>query len=193
MFNRQKTPFKTFKNFKILRFLLISPILISIPFFTSNNGAVKAGLEFQWDQDSGFRRLKWFQKQNQRSLRNTIYFFLRPSDRKNGLIKLNLDIPKHFKTTLKTEKINLCKVKIGGFETRTKCITDIPADIEINKDNTSLDIFPYSPIPSSKESYAIVIKANNPKKSGLYQFHSFGQYVGSSVSSYLGSWTIVID
>ena len=109
MFNRPKTPFKTFKNFKILRFLLISPILISIPFFTSNNGAVKAGLEFQWDQDSGFRRLKWFQKQNQRSLRNTIYFFLRPSDRKNGLIKLNLDIPKHFKTTLKSEIINLCR------------------------------------------------------------------------------------
>ena len=47
---------------------------------------------------------------------------------------------------------------------------------------------------SNKESYAIVFKKiSNPKKSGLYQFHSYGQSKGKSVSSYLGSWTIVID
>jgi len=36
-------------------------------------------------------------------------------------------------------------------------------------------------------------KVINPKKSGLYQFHSYGQPKGESFSSYLGSWTIVID
>ena len=46
---------------------------------------------------------------------------------------------------------------------------------------------------SNKESYAIVLKIFNPKKTGLYQFHSYGQPKGKSVSSYLGSWTIVID
>ena len=51
----------------------------------------------------------------------------------------------------------------------------------------------HKPIPKNKESYAIVLKVFNPKKSGLYQFHSYGQYKGESVSSYLGSWTIVID
>jgi len=183
-------------NFKILRFFLIPTILVSTPFFNKLQDA-KAGLEFQWDQDSGYRRLKWFQKENRRKFRNTIYFFLRPSDRRTDLLKINLAIPKSFKTTLDKEKISFCKVKIGGFDSRTKCLEDIPADIEINTDESSLrslNIYPYSPITSDKESYAIVLKkVINPKRSGLYQFHSYGQPKGKSVSSYLGSWTIVID
>ena len=182
-------------NFKIIRFFLIPTILFSTPFF-NNIQDVKAGLEFQWDQDSGYRRLKWFQKENKRRFRNKIYFFLRPSDRKSDLLKINLAIPKTFNTLLSKEKITLCKVKIGGFENRTKCLQDIPADFEINTDESSLrsiNIYPYSPIPSNKESYAIVLKVNNPKRKGLYQFHSFVQPKGKSVSSYLGSWTIVID
>ena len=183
-------------NFKILRFFIIPTILVSTPFFNKLQDA-KAGLEFQWDQDSGYRRLKWFQKENRKKFRNTIYFFLRPSDRRTDLLKINLAIPKSFKTTLDKEKISLCKVKIGGFDSRTKCLEDLPADIEINTDESSLrslNIYPYSPIPSDKESYAIVLKkVINPKRTGLYQFHSYGQSKGKSVSSYLGSWTIVIN
>ena len=182
-------------NFKILRFFLIPTILVSTPFFNHIQEA-KAGLEFQWDQDSGYRRLKWLQKDNKKKFRNTIYFFFRPSDRKTDLLKINLAIPKTFKSTLKKEKISLCKVRIGGFESRTKCLEDIPADIDINTEKSglrSLDIYPYSPIPSNKDSYAIVLKVFNPKKSGLYQFHSYGQPKGKSSSTYLGSWTIVID
>ena len=181
-----------FKKSNILKFLLISPFLISIPFL--NNDKVFAGLEFQWDQDTGYRRLKWFQRDSEKRARNTIFFFLRPSDRKASLIKITLKIPKTFKSTLKQEKISFCQVKIGGFESRTKCIEDIPADIELNEDNTSLDIFPYKPIPNNKNSYAIVFKVFNPKRTGLYQFHSYGQYFGKDpVSRYLGSATIVID
>ena len=183
-------------NFKILRFLFIPAILVSTPLF-NNIENVKAGIEFQWDQGSGFNRLKWFQKENKARFRNTIYFFFRPKDRNADLLKINLAIPKTFKSTLKKEKIRFCKVKIGGFDDRTRCLEDIPADIEINTDESSLrsiDIYPYSPIPSNKESYAIVFKKIfNPKKSGLYQFHSFGQPRGKTVSSYIGSWTIVID
>ena len=182
-------------NFKILRFFLIPTVLVSTTLF-SNIQDVRGGLEFQWDQNVGFRRLKWFQKQNKKRFRNTIYFFLRPSDRTADFLKINLAIPTTFKSTLKNEKISFCKVKIGGFEDRTRCLEDIPADIEINTDESglrSLDIYPYSPIPSNKESYAIVLKVFNPKKSGLYQFHSYGQPKGQSSSSYLGSWTIVID
>ena len=182
-------------NFRILRFFLIPTILFSVPFFTNIQDA-NAGLEFQWDQDSGFRRLKWFQKENKRRFKNKIYFFLRPSDRRADLLKINIAIPKTFKVKLDSEKINICKVRIGGFEDRTKCLQDIPADIEINSDESSLrsiNVYPYKPIPTNKESYAIVLKVLNPKKSGLYQFHSYGQPKGKSVSSYLGSWTIVID
>ncbi len=186
---------KLILNLKILRFFIIPTILVSIPFF-NNNQDVKAGLEIQWNQDSNLRQLKWFQKEDRRKFRNTLYFFLRPSDRRTDLLKINLAIPKTFKSTLKNEKISFCKVRIGGFENRTKCLEDIPADIEINTDESglrSLDIYPYSPIPSNKDSFAIVLKVFNPKRSGLYQFHSYGQPKGESFSSYLGSWTIVID
>ena len=182
-------------NFKILRLFLIPTILLTTPFLYNIQDA-KAGFEFQWDQDSGYNRLKWFQKEKKSKLRNTIYFFLRPSDRRTDLLKINLAIPKTFKSTLKKEKISFCKVRIGGFESRTKCLEDIPADFEINTEESglrSLNIYPYRPIPSNKESYAIVLKVFNPKKSGLYQFHSYGQPKGKSVSTYLGSWTIVID
>ena len=87
-------------------------------------------------------------------------------------------------------------MRIGGFESRTKCLENIPADIEIDTDESSLrsiNIYPYKPIPSNKESYAIVLKVFNPKRSGLYQFHSYGQLKGESVLNYLGSATIVID
>ena len=183
-------------NFKILRiFFLIPAILVSTPFINHIQDA-KAGLEFQWDQNSGFRKLRWFQREKKKRFKNKIYFFFRPSDRNSELLKINLAIPKGFKSNLYKEKISLCKVRIGGFQSRTKCLEDIPADIEINTDESSLrsiNIYPYSPIPLNKESYAIVLKANNPSRSGLYQFHSFGQPSGKSVSSYLGSWTIVID
>ena len=178
---------------KTIKFTLLSSFFILIPLINNNNFA-KAGLEFQWEQNSGYRSLKWFQKNKERRARNTIFFFLRPSDRQAGLLKINMKIPKTFDSNLQ-DKVSICQVKIGGFETRTKCIKDIPADIEINKDKNSLDIYPYSPIPSNKDSYAVVFnKIYNPKKTGLKQLHSYGQYIGSdNLSSYLGSWTIVID
>ena len=190
MLNKQT---KLALNFKILKLVFFTPLLISIPFFVENS-YVKAGLEFQWDQDSGYRRLKWFQKEDKKRFRNTIFFFLRPSDRQAKLLKITLKIPDTFESKL-NDKVSLCRVKIGGFESRTKCIEDIPADIEISEDNSSLDIYPYNPIPSNKDSYAVVFKKIfNPKKAGLKQFHSYGQYAKKdSTQRYLGSWTILID
>ena len=182
-------------NFKILSFFLMPAVLVSIPFFSKIQDA-KAGLEFQWDQESGIRQLKWFQKDNQKRLRNKIYFFLRPKDRTSELLRINLAIPETFKVKLKKEKISFCDVRIGGFETRTKCLDQIPADIEINTDESglkSVDIYPYKPIPTNKKSYAIVLKVFNPRSSGLYQFHLYGQPKGNTGLSYLGSSTIMID
>ena len=192
MFKVQK---KIDLNLKIFRFLFLAPILFPLP-FTNLIGDAKAALEFQWDQDSGYRRLKWFQKESKKNFRNTIYFFFRPSDRNTDLIKIDLAIPETFKTKLKLKNVSFCKVRIGGFESRTKCLENIPADLEIKSDESAiknLTVYPYKPIPSSKDSYAIVLKAFNPKRSGLYQFHSYGQPKGQPSSNYLGSWTIVID
>lgn len=151
--------------------------------------------EVQQDEHPNYKKLKWFQTNSKNGARNTIYFFLRPSDRKNHLLKITLKIPKTFKGTLKEEKISLCQVKIGDGDTRTKCIEDIPSDFELNEAKDSLDIFPYSPIFSNKKNYAIVLQLFNPRiKSGLYQFHLYGEYISENpVSSYLGSYTIPID
>ena len=185
-------PKKIFNTSKILSLLFISSCLLPFSFF--NIKEAKAGLEFQWDGNPYFKKLQWFQRDDERRARNTIFFFIKSFTRKADLLKITIKIPEHFKSTLKNEKISLCQVKIGGFDTNTKCIKNIQADIELNQDNTSLDIYPYSPIPSNKEDYAVVFKVFNPRKSGLFQFHSYGQYAGKDlVSSYLGSWTIVID
>ena len=175
----------------------ISIVSLAIPIYYFNTiNEVKSGIEFQWDGNTNFKKLKWFQTDSGRSARNTTYFFLRPSDRKSGLLKIDIKFPKRFQTNLKKEKINLCRVHIGGFDSRTKCLENIAADFEINKEDnkTNLNIYPLRPIPSSRDSYAVVVKSFNPGRSGLYQVHSYGQASGNiPVSSYLGSWTIVID
>ena len=56
-------------NLKILRFFIIPTIIVLTPFLNNIQDA-KAGLEFQWDQDDNFRRLKWFQKDNKRRNQN---------------------------------------------------------------------------------------------------------------------------
>ena len=190
-----KIPKKNDLNLKIFRFLLISPILFVLPviYFVEDT---KAGLEFQWDKNDGFKALKWFQKESKKNFRNTTYFFLKPSDRNTGLLKIDLEVPKNYKTKIKNKNISLCKVNIGGFNSRTRCVEDIPIDIEIENKESSLkkiNLYPFSPIPSSNDNYAIVLKAVNPNRRGLYQFHSYGQPIGKPSSSYLGSWTIVID
>tara|TARA_B100000161_G_C33491351_1_gene387201 strand:+ start:438 stop:1031 length:594 start_codon:yes stop_codon:yes gene_type:complete len=196
-----KSMFKKQKKFdlklKLFSFLFISPFLFSLPKIYLIEEA-KAALEFQWDQSSGFKRLKWFQKESKKNFRNTIYYFLRPGDRDTDFLKIDFAIPKTFKTNIKNKNISLCKVKIGGFESRTKCLEDIPIDIEIENENEEsslkrLNIYPFAPLPSNKDSYAVVLKVINPNRSGLYQFHSFVQPTGKTSTSYLGSWTIVID
>ena len=135
---------KIFSNSKILSLIFLSSCLLPFPFFNINES--KAGLEFQWDANPNFKKLQWFQRDNEKRARNTIFFFIKSFTRKSDLLKITVKIPETFKSTLKKEKISFCQVKIGGFETNTKCIKNIQADIELNEDNTSLDIFPYSPI-----------------------------------------------
>ena len=111
MLKKQKI---TTSNFKILKFFFFSPILLLISFFTIISES-KAGLEFQWDQSSNIRQLKWFQKDNRPRYRNKIFLFLRPSDRATGLLKL-IHFPKTYKKITLKEKNTFMHVRIGGFE-----------------------------------------------------------------------------
>jgi len=171
--------------------LLLPTLLITlVPF---NISSVKA-FEFQWNPNDGYKRLRWFQKTAIKNYKNKIFLFLRPSDRKTGLLSINVKIPDKFESSIKSKNITLCKAKIGGYTSKSRCIDNIPSDIVFDKDTKKVEIYPITPVPSDKDTYAIVFKINNPKKSGLYQFHSFGKSSGPiPISNYIGSWTITID
>jgi len=183
---------KIFNKKSLLKTILFLPLLSSFIPFQLN--PTKASIEFQWDTNSGYRKLKWFQRSSNKLAKNKIFFIYRPSDRKTGLLTLQIKVPKNFKSTLKTKNISLCRVNIGGFSSKTKCLEDISSDIEINRETKNIEIVPISPLPKNKDSYAVVFKVTNPQKHGLYQFHSFGQSSGAiPIDSYLGSFTIKID
>ena len=144
-----KTHKKIFNKKSVLKNIFL--LILLFPIVPFKQDLVKAGLEFQWNQDSNYRRLSWFQRTPQKRAKNTIFFFLKPSERKTGFLSL---------------------------------------DKETNKVN----IYPINPVPSNKDSYAIVFKLINPQRAGLYQFHSFGKSSGPiPVSTNLGRWTIKIE
>ena len=176
---------------KKLTSIFFSGIFISL--LPLNINPSKA-FEFQWNPNNGYKKLRWYQRTATKNYRNKIFLFLRPSDRKTGLLAINIKFPDKFKSSLKQKSITFCKANLGGYTSKSRCINNIPSDIVLNKDTNKVEIYPVSPLPSDKETYAVVFKITNPQRSGLYQFHSFGKSSGPiPVSSYLGSWTIPID
>ena len=176
---------------KRINYFLFSGILVSLlPFCINPSNA----LEIQWNNNDGYKRLKWYQRTATKNYRNKIFLFLRPTDRNTGLLSINIKIPDKFVSAVKPKNISFCKANVGGYTSRSKCINNIPSDIVLDKDTKKIEIYPISPVPSDKDTYAVVFKITNPQKSGLYQFHSFGKSSGPiPVSNYIGSWTIIID
>ena len=150
--------------------------------------------EYQWDPEPGYKRLKYYQSSSQRNERSTYYFFLRGNDRKEDIKKLTIAIPDYFEARIKTKKLNLCKVKVGGYTTRTRCLENIPSLIEVNDKQTIIDIFPEKPIPFNKDNYAVVMKIFNPRKRGMFQFRALSQNADEiPISTYLGTWNIDVQ
>ena len=150
--------------------------------------------EYQWDPEPGYKRLKYYQSSSNRNERSTYYFFLRGNDRKEDIKKLTIAIPDYFEARIKTKKLNLCKVKVGGYTTRTRCLENIPSLIEVNNKQTIIDIFPEKPIPFNKDNYAVVMKIFNPRKRGMFQFRALSQNADEiPISTYLGTWNIDVQ
>ena len=152
------------------------------------------GLEFQWDQDPAYRKLRFLQSSKERLDRAKYFFFLRSRDRKTAILKLKITVPESFDATIKQRKLSFCEVKMGGFAERTRCVKDIPAIIEVDADQRNIEIFPNKPIPTDKKTYALVMKIFNPRKNGMFQLSAFSQSPGDlPISQYLGTWNISID
>ncbi len=152
------------------------------------------GIDFMWDPDPSYVKLKYLQTSKEKKDRSTYYLFLRARDRKTGILKLTIKVPDYFDANIKPEKLNLCHAKIGGYSSRTKCVEDIPAIIEVSKDQTSIEIFPDNPIPVNKNTYALRMKLINPRRAGMFQFHAYAQSPGAvPISGYVGSWNIAVE
>ena len=174
----------------LLSVFLIASLFGGLETRTKKAFASPGGIEFQWDADPNFVRLKGYQSSKKRMEKSIYYFFLRARARKTGILKLTIKIPDYFKAKISSEKLNLCHVKIGGATSKTRCEQDIPAVFEVNETNTAIDIYPDQPIPADKKNYAVVMKIKNPRKSGMFQFHGYAQSPGAiPISSYMGSWT----
>ena len=150
--------------------------------------------EYQWYPEEGYKKLRYLQSSSERLERATYYFFLRGKERKADISKLTLRVPDYFEAKIKPEKLSLCRVNIGSYTSRTRCLENVPSEIKINEDQTSIDIAPEKAIPFNKDSYAVVMKIFNPRKRGMFQFQAFSQNVGEiDISTYLGTWNIDVQ
>ena len=150
--------------------------------------------EYQWYPEEGYKKLRYLQSSSETLERATYYFFLRGKERKADISKLTLRVPDYFEAKIKPEKLSLCRVNIGSYTARTRCLENIPSEIKINENQTSIDISPEKAIPLNKDSYAVVMKIFNPRKRGMFQFQAFSQNVGEiDISTYLGTWNIDVQ
>ena len=150
--------------------------------------------EYQWNPEPGYKKLKYYQSSSQRNDRSTYYFFLRGMERKEDIEKLTITVPDYFEAKIKTKKLNLCKVRVGGYTQRTRCLENIPSLIKVNDKQTIIEIFPEEPIPFNKDNYALVMKIFNPRKRGMFQFRALSQNTGEiPISTYLGTWNIDVQ
>ena len=151
-------------------------------------------LEFRWEQDENYKKLYYFQSSSEKRDRSTYYLVMKPKNRKTGILKLTINIPKHFDSTIKPKKLSLCRIQVGGMLEKTKCLEKIPAVFEVSKDKTTkIEVFPNKPIPVDKNGYAVVMKIFNPSKAGMFQINALSQSPGDlPISRYIGSWNIDI-
>jgi len=152
-------------------------------------------LEFQWDKPPGYKQLKYYQSSSDPLDRAKYYFFLRSLERKDNIIKLTMQLPDNFEAKIKSEKLSLCKVKIGGFRSKTRCLETIPSLIEVKENQTGIEIFPERPIPRNKDNYAIVMNIFNPRKTGMFQIQAISQSQQPGeipISTYLGTWNVQV-
>tara|TARA_B100001029_G_C14962439_1_gene395261 strand:- start:108 stop:689 length:582 start_codon:yes stop_codon:yes gene_type:complete len=185
-------------NIKKAFFIGFSAFLFGTGFsiLAPKSSASPGFFEYQWDPEPGYRRLKYFQSSSESLDRATYYFFLRGKERKENIIKLTLKVPDYFEAKIKSEKISLCKVKVGGFAGRTSCIENVQSVIEVNDKQTSIEIFPKKPIPLNKDSYAVVMKIFNPRKPGMFQFQALAQSQKPGeipIATYLGTWNVSVQ
>jgi len=189
----KKKLLSTFKKIFFIGFSAFSFVTGS-SILAPQSSASPGFFEYQWNPEPGYKRLKYYQSSSGRNERSTYYFFLRGNERKEDIKKLTIAVPDYFEAKIKTKKLNLCKVKVGGYTSRTRCLENIPSIFKVNDKQTIIEIVPEQPIPFNKDNYAVVMKIFNPRKRGMFQFRALSQNANEiPISTYLGTWNVDVQ
>ena len=150
-------------------------------------------MEFRWDNNDGYKKLYYYQTSAIQDDRADWYLTLREKDRKTAILKLTVEVPDFFDAKLKPERMSLCRTSRGSMMSRSKCLEEVPATIEVNEDQTAIEVFPDQPVPMEGD-YSLRIKLFNPKGKRMYQLNALIQAPGDvPMSGYVGSWLIDMD
>ena len=162
--------------------------------FAPSAGAQTPGLmEFRWDNERDYRKLYYFQTSAIENDRSVWFLHLREKDRKTAILKLTVTVPDYFDAKLDPKRMALCRTTTGSMMSRTKCLEEIPATIEVNADQTAIEVFPDQPVPVDGD-YSLRIKLFNPQGNRMYQMNALIQAPGDvPMSGYVGSWLIDMD
>ena len=183
-------------TFKKVFFIGFSAVLLGTGAFNfSRQSSASPGFfEYQWDAEPGYKRLRYYQSSSERLERSTYFLFLRSKERKEDIEKLIVTVPDYFEAKIKPKNLSFCKVKVGGFRAKTRCLESIPSSIKINNEQTIIEIFPEKPVPNNKDNYAVKMKIFNPRNRGMFQLQAISQR-GSDIpiSTYLGTWNIDVQ
>lgn len=150
-------------------------------------------MEFRWDTEKDYRKLYYFQTSAEENDRSVWFLHLREKDRKTAILKLTVTVPDYFDAKLDPNRMALCRTTTGSMMSRTKCLEEIPATIEVNEDQTAIEVFPDQPVPVDGD-YSLRIKLFNPQGNRMYQLNALIQAPGDvPMSGYVGSWLIDMD
>ena len=172
---------------------LIAPTDLIVPGTAAHAQGTPGLMEFRWDTDRDYRKLYYFQTSTVENDRSEWYLTLREKDRKTAVLKLTVTVPDYFDAKLKPRRMSLCKTSAGSMMSRTKCLETIPATIEVNDKQTTIEVFPDTPLPMDGD-YSLRIKLFNPEGKRMYQLNALIQAPGDvPMSGYAGSWLIDVD
>ena len=173
--------------------LMIGSTLTGAPEQIAQAQGTPGLMEFRWETDRDYRKLYYYQTSNIENDRSEWFLTLREKDRKTAILKLTITVPDYFDSKLKPNRMRLCRTAVGGMMSRSKCLEEIPAVIEVNEDQTEIVVFPDTPLPSDGD-YSLLIKLFNPQGKRMYQFNALVQAPGDvPMSGYRGSWLIDVD
>jgi hypothetical protein len=173
--------------------LLMGSALTGTPEQIAHAQGTPGLMEFRWDNDRDYRKLYYYQTSSIENDRSEWYLTLREKDRKTAILKLTVTVPDYFDAKLKPHRMRICRTSVGSMMSRSKCLEEIPAVIEVNKDQTEIVVFPDTPLPSDGD-YSLHIKLFNPQGKRMYQFNALVQAPGDvPMSGYRGSWLIDVD